>query len=108
MPEEAALQEMTFRDAIEEALIEEMARFPDLFIIGEDLIPQGGSFGVYQTIAERHRDRLVQTPISEPGFMGMAVGAAMTGGPVVCEIMFQDFLPCAWTRSSTRPPSSAT
>lgn len=87
-----ALREMTFRDALQEALIEELARFPDMFIMGEDLIAQGGVFGVHRTIATDHRDRIVQTPISEPGFIGMAVGAAMTGGPVVCEIMFQDFM----------------
>jgi pyruvate/2-oxoglutarate/acetoin dehydrogenase E1 component len=85
-------REITFRDAIQEALLEELARSPDMFIMGENLIAQGGVFGVHGAIVERHRDRLVETPISEPGFVGMAVGAAMTGGPVVCEIMFQDFI----------------
>jgi hypothetical protein len=87
-----AMRELTFRDALQEALIEEFARFPDLFIMGEDIVAQGGVFGVHRTIATDHPHRLVQTPISEPGFIGMAVGAAMTGGPIVCEIMFQDFM----------------
>lgn len=87
-----AMREITFRDALQEALIEEFDRFPDLFIMGEDIVAQGGVFGVHRQIATDHPQRLVQTPISEPGFIGMAVGAAMTGGPVVCEIMFQDFM----------------
>ena len=87
-----AMREITFRDAIQEALIEELGRFPDMFIMGEDIIAQGGVFGVHRRIAVEHPGRIVQAPISEPGFVGMAVGAAMTGGPVVCEIMFQDFM----------------
>ena len=85
-------REITFRDAISEALAEEFDRHPEMILMGEDILAQGGVFGVYKPLLETHRDRLLETPIAEPGFMGMAVGAAMTGGPVVVEIMFQDFI----------------
>jgi len=85
-------REITFRDAISEALAEEFDRHPEMIVMGEDILAQGGVFGVYKPLLETHRDRLLETPIAEPGFLGMAVGAAMTGGPVVVEIMFADFL----------------
>ncbi|WP_372623323.1 alpha-ketoacid dehydrogenase subunit beta [Falsiroseomonas sp.] len=86
------MREITYRDALAEALIEELERFPEMVIMGEDLIAQGGVFGVHRRVHERFPDRILETPIAEPGFVGMAVGAAMTGGPVVVEIMFQDFI----------------
>ena len=85
-------REITFREAIGEALAEEFDRHPEMILMGEDILAQGGVFGVHKSLVETHRDRLLETPIAEPGFMGMAVGAAMTGGPVVVEIMFQDFI----------------
>lgn len=85
-------REITFREAISEALAEEFDRHPEMILMGEDILAQGGVFGVYKPLLETHRDRLLETPIAEPGFMGMAVGAAMTGGPVVVEVMFQDFI----------------
>jgi len=85
---------ITFREAIAEALAEEMRRDPELFVLGEDLIPQGGSFGVHLTLAEEFPDRIVQTPIAEAAIVGTALGAAMAGGPVVAEIMFADFITC--------------
>lgn len=85
-------REITFRDAISEALAEEFDRYPEMILMGEDILAQGGVFGVHAPLVASHRDRLIETPIAEPGFMGMAVGAAMTGGPVVVEVMFQDFI----------------
>ena len=85
-------REITFRDAIAEALAEEFERQPEMILTGEDILAQGGVFGVYRDLLARHRDRFLETPIAEPGFLGMAVGAAMTGGPVVVEVMFADFL----------------
>jgi len=84
----------SFRDAIRAALIEEMERSPTLFAIGEDLIPQGGSFGVHKGLDEMFPGRILQTPISEAAIMGVGVGAALAGGPVVVEIMFSDFMTC--------------
>lgn len=85
---------LSFRDAIRQALIEEMHRSPTLFAIGEDLIPQGGSFGVHKGLPEMFPGRILQTPISEAAIVGVAVGAAVAGGPVCAEIMFSDFMTC--------------
>jgi pyruvate dehydrogenase E1 component beta subunit len=90
----SAMRTLTFRDAIREALIEEMTRFPNLVSLGEDLIPQGGSFGIHKGLHELFPGRILQTPISEAAIVGVAVGAAMAGGPVVAEIMFVDFMTC--------------
>lgn len=85
---------MSYRDAIREALIEEMTADPRLITIGEDLIPQGGSFGVHAGLAEKFPGRIWQTPISEAAIVSVALGYALTGKPVVAEIMFSDFLTC--------------
>ena len=87
------MREITFREAIREALTEEMERQPGMVIIGEDLLPGGGSFGVHQCMAERSfADRIFEAPISEAAIVGTALGAAMTGGPAVAEIMYSDFM----------------
>lgn len=88
------MRTLTFRDAIREALIEELQRHPHMVIIGEDLIPQGGSFGVHKDLAEMFPGRIRQTPISEAAIMGLAVGAALVDGPVIAEIMYSDFVTC--------------
>lgn len=85
-------REITFRDAIREALAEEMAAQPEMIIIGEDITPGGGTFGVHLGLADRFGDRMFEAPISEASIVGVAVGAAMTGGPAVAEIMYSDFL----------------
>ena len=84
----------SYRDALREALIEEMEAQPDLIAIGEDLIPQGGSFGIHKGLDEMYPGRILQTPISEAAIAGLAVGYALTGKPVAAEIMFSDFLTC--------------
>lgn len=89
---EAILREITFRDAVREALTEEMERQPGMLIIGEDLRPGGGSFGVHLGMGERFGARMFESPISEASIVGVALGAAMTGGPVVAEIMYSDFM----------------
>jgi len=85
---------LTYRDAIREALLEEMQRHPQMVILGEDLIPQGGVFGVHRGLSELFPGRIRQTPISEAAIAGLAVGAALLGGPVVAELMFVDFMTC--------------
>jgi pyruvate dehydrogenase E1 component beta subunit len=89
-------RELTMREAINEALHEEMARDSSVIIMGEDIGAAGGVFkitaGLYNAFgSERVRD----TPIAEAGVVGLAVGAAMTGLRPVVEIMFNDFLPLA-------------
>ena len=86
------LREITYRDAVREALAEEMALQSGMVIIGEDLRPGGGTFGVHAGLAERFDARMFESPISESSIVGVALGAAMTGGPVVAEIMYADFM----------------
>ena len=86
------MRELTYRDAIREALVEEMERQPSLIVIGQDLLPGGGSFGVHLGIPDRFRDRFLEAPISERSIVGAALGVALTGGPAVAEIMYSDFM----------------
>ncbi len=91
-----ALRELTFGQAIREALAEEMRRDPRVFIIGEDVAEAGTPFKVLSgLVAEFGRDRVIDSPISEAGITGLAVGAAMTGLRPVVDIMFGDFITLA-------------
>jgi pyruvate/2-oxoglutarate/acetoin dehydrogenase E1 component len=91
-----AVREISYRDAINEALREEMERDPTVCILGEDVGRYGGPFQVTRGLYERFGEwRVRDTPISEEGFTGMAVGAAMTGLRPVVEIMYNDFVTLA-------------
>jgi acetoin:2,6-dichlorophenolindophenol oxidoreductase subunit beta len=91
-----AEREITFAEAVREALAEEMRRDPQVFIIGEDVAEAGTPFKVLSGLVEEFGvDRVIDTPISEPGFSGLGVGAAMTGMRPVVDIMFGDFLTLA-------------
>jgi len=86
-------QTMTVREAIREALREEMARDEDVFLLGEDIATMGGVLDVTGDLYEEFgRDRVRDTPISEAGFIGAATGAAATGSRPVAELMFSDFM----------------
>jgi acetoin:2,6-dichlorophenolindophenol oxidoreductase subunit beta len=92
MPE-TAVREITFAQAINEALAEEMRRDSTVCIMGEDVAEAGTPFKVLSGLVEEFgKDRVVDMPISEAGFTGLAVGAAMTGMRPVVDIMFGDFL----------------
>jgi acetoin:2,6-dichlorophenolindophenol oxidoreductase subunit beta len=92
MPEVAA-RELTFAQAVREALAEEMRRDERVCIFGEDVAEAGTPFKVLSGLVEEFgRERVLDTPISEAGFTGMGVGAAMTGLRPVVDIMFGDFL----------------
>jgi pyruvate/2-oxoglutarate/acetoin dehydrogenase E1 component len=92
MPE-VALRELTMAEAVREALSEEMRRDPNVFIMGEDVAEAGTPFKVLSGMVEEFgKSRVIDTPISEPGFTGIGVGAAMTGLRPVIDIMFGDFL----------------
>lgn len=85
-----------FSEAIREALAEEMERDPSVILIGEDIGVYGGAFGVTRGMLDRFgAERLIQTPISENGFVGVAIGAALNGLRPVVEIMFMDFIALA-------------
>jgi pyruvate/2-oxoglutarate/acetoin dehydrogenase E1 component len=89
-------REITYSEAIREALAEELRRDPNVFIIGEDVAEAGTPFKVLSGLVEEFgKDRVLDTPISEPGFTGLGVGAAMTGMRPVVDIMFGDFLTLA-------------
>ena len=89
----AATREMTFAQAINEALREELARDPAVFIVGEDVAEAGTPFKVLSgLVGEFGPERVLDSPISEAGITGLGVGAAMTGMRPVVDIMFGDFL----------------
>jgi pyruvate dehydrogenase E1 component beta subunit len=91
-----SIRHITFAQAINEALAEEMRRDPHVFIIGEDVAEAGTPFKVLSGLVEAFGpDRVLDAPISEPGFAGIGVGAAMTGMRPVVDIMFGDFLTLA-------------
>src|SRR5919109_2206027 len=94
MPETAvAVRDITFGDAIREALAEEMRRDSTIVLLGEDVAEAGTPFKVVKGLVEEFgKDRVIDTPISEPGFTGLAVGAAMTGMRPIVDIMFGDFM----------------
>ena len=86
-------RQITFAEAIREALAEEMRRDPRVVILGEDVAEAGTPFKVLSGLAaEFGTSRVIDTPISEAGFTGVGVGAAMTGMRPVVDIMFGDFL----------------
>lgn len=86
-------REITWAQAVREALAEEMRRDPTVFLIGEDVAEAGTPFKITSGLVEEFGpERVVDAPISEAGFAGLAVGAAMTGLRPVVDIMFGDFL----------------
>src|SRR5512147_3096624 len=86
-------RELTFAQAIREALDEELARDPNIFVLGEDVGAWGGVFRCTEGLFDKYGpERVIDTPLSEEGFVGLAVGAAMTGMHPVPEIMFGDFI----------------
>lgn len=89
----ATERELTLGEAIREAIAEEMRRDPRVVLMGEDVAEAGTVFKVLTGLAaEFSTDRVIDTPISEAGFTGLAVGAAMTGLRPVVDIMFGDFI----------------
>jgi pyruvate dehydrogenase E1 component beta subunit len=88
------MREIRFNQAVNEALDEEMARDPSVFIIGEDIGEHwGGPFGQFRGLAEKYgTKRIRDTPISETAILGGAIGAAATGLRPVAAMMFVDFL----------------
>ena len=86
--------ELSYSQAVNQAIAEEMKRDENVFLWGED-VALGGYFSVSEGLVEQFgRERIIDTPISENAIIGGAVGAAMTGLRPVCEILFGDFLTC--------------
>jgi pyruvate/2-oxoglutarate/acetoin dehydrogenase E1 component len=90
------MREITYADAIREALCEEMRADPRVFLLGEDIGLYGGAFGVTKGMFQEFgEERVRDTPLSEHAITGAAAGAAMSGMRPVVEIMFSDFLTIA-------------
>src|SRR5688572_29900899 len=90
---ETAVRELTYGDAVKEAIAEEMRRDPRVFLIGEDVAEAGHPFKtLVGLVQEFGTDRVIDTPISEPGYAGIGVGAAMTGMRPIVDVMFGDFI----------------
>ncbi len=87
------MAELSYRDAVAYGIAQEMRRDPALVMLGEDIAGAGGVFKTTVGLVEEFGpDRIRDTPISEQAILGAAMGAAMTGTPVIAEIMFSDFL----------------
>jgi acetoin:2,6-dichlorophenolindophenol oxidoreductase subunit beta len=91
------MAEMTYRDAVAHGIAQEMARDPNIVVLGEDIAAAGGVFKTTVGLLDRFGpERVRDTPISEQAIIGAAMGAAMTGLRPVAELMFSDFFGVAW------------
>ncbi len=86
------MRQITFAQATLEAMAEEMKRDENIFVMGEDIVRQGGIFGQFKGLADEFGDRVMDTPISETAIIGAAVGAAMAGMRPVADMHFADFM----------------
>jgi len=90
-------RQLSYLEAIREALAEEMRRDPKVFVLGEDVGPYGGAFGATKGLAEEFGElRCLDTPISESAIIGASVGAALRGYRPVAEMQFGDFISCGF------------
>lgn len=86
-------REITYLEAVREAMVQEMRQDEHVFLLGEDIGVYGGAFGVSKGMLEEFGpDRVLETPISEAGIAGAATGAALMGMRPIMEIMFMDFV----------------
>ena len=91
------MAELNYREAVAYGIAQEMRRDPNLVMLGEDIAAAGGVFKTTVGLVDEFGpDRVRDTPISEQALLGAAMGAAMTGVPVIAEIMFSDFLAVCW------------
>jgi len=86
------MAEMTYREAVRDAMVQAMRRDPDVFTMGEDIAEMGGSMGVtHGMLQEFGPERVRNTPISEMAIVGAGIGAAMQGMRPIVEVMYEDF-----------------
>ena len=87
---------MTFSEAINAGIRHEMRRDPNIILLGQDIGPYGGTFGVYKGLYEEFgEDRVRDGPLCEPATVGFGIGLALAGMPAIVEIEFDDFLTLA-------------
>jgi 2-oxoisovalerate dehydrogenase E1 component beta subunit len=90
-------KELSYLEAIREALFEEMRRDPKVFVLGEDVGAYGGAFGVTQGLYDEFGEaRVIDSPISESLIVGASIGASLRGYRPVAEMQFADFITCAF------------
>ncbi|MFS0673971.1 alpha-ketoacid dehydrogenase subunit beta [Ornithinibacillus sp. 179-J 7C1 HS] len=90
------MREITYLEAVREAMSQEMRKNDDVYILGEDIGVYGGAFGVTRGMIEEFGpERVRNTPISEAGIAGTAVGSALTGMRPILELQFSDFITIA-------------
>jgi acetoin:2,6-dichlorophenolindophenol oxidoreductase subunit beta len=90
------MPELTYREAVRDAMSEAMRRDEDVFVMGEDIAEMGGSMGVTQGMLDEFGpDRVRNTPISEMAIVGAGIGAAVAGMRPIVEVMYQDFMTLA-------------
>src|SRR6476659_9922888 len=90
-------KELSYLEAIREALVEEMRRDAKVFVLGEDVGAYGGAFGITQGLYDEFGEsRVVDTPISESAIVGISIGASLRGYRPVAEMQFADFISCAF------------
>ncbi|HEX4952835.1 MAG TPA: dehydrogenase E1 component subunit alpha/beta [Thermoanaerobaculia bacterium] len=94
----AAEGEITYLDALHEALSEEMERDPAVVLLGQDIAVFEGAFRVTKGLHARWPERVLDTPISESGTLGLAAGAALLGYVPVVEMQFADFVSCGFNQ----------
>lgn len=88
-----AIRELPYVQAITEGVRQSLQEFPEAFLAGEDVAVAGSVFGIYKGLLEEFGEkRIVDTPISEAGIIGLGVGASATGLRPILDIMFMDFL----------------
>ena len=91
------MAELSYREAVAHGIAQEMRRDPALVLLGEDIAAAGGVFKTTVGLLDEFGpERVRDTPISEQAILGAAMGASMTGVPVIAEIMFSDFLAVCW------------
>jgi pyruvate dehydrogenase E1 component beta subunit len=97
------LREITYLEALREAMQQVMRQNPNVFLIGEDVAEYGGAFGVSVGMLEEFgKERIINSPISEDALVGVAVGSAVSGMRPVVEIMFSDFMAIAMDEISNQ------
>src|SRR5215472_15452147 len=92
VPEGTEMVTMTMREALRDAMVEEMRRDPDVFVMGEEVAEYQGAYKVTQGLLQEFgKDRVIDTPITEHGFAGLGIGAALAGLKPIVEFMTFNF-----------------
>src|SRR3977135_4161278 len=101
-----SMRQITYRQALNEALAEELERDPNVFLMGEEVAEYNGAYKVSQGLLERFGSkRIIDTPISENGFAGLGVGAAMVGLRPIVEFMTFSFSLVAFDQVANNAPN---